>query len=29
MGGSIELESDPHQKGAEFLIKLVAGRKSN
>jgi signal transduction histidine kinase len=29
MGGTIELESQSHQKGAEFLIKLVAGRKSN
>jgi signal transduction histidine kinase len=29
MGGTIEIESQSHQKGAEFLIKLVPGRKFN
>lgn len=29
MGGSIELENSPAGKGASFLIKIVAGRKSN
>ncbi len=29
MGGSIELEDTPPGKGASFLIKIVAGRKSN
>lgn len=28
MGGSIELEEDPSEKGVTFVIKLVAGRKS-
>ena len=29
MSGSIELEDSPAGKGASFLIKIVAGRKSN
>jgi signal transduction histidine kinase len=29
MGGTIEIESQSHQKGAEFLIKLVPGREFN
>ena len=29
MGGSIELEDGPGEKGTAFLIKLVAGGKSN
>jgi signal transduction histidine kinase len=29
MGGSIELEEGSAAKGASFVIKLVAGRKSD